>query len=169
MTDLVDTKAMIASAKLAFGHLTDDPLTLLALRVSQLDRLARSRLAANTNLFMQAKCNELIDFDEDSLAVTQKSHDTRTLLDALDAFMSGAPLTIDQNEAQKAAGVAGCFAAVAYESAPSGGPDIHALTRAFLMALIDPLDPSLDYLRADPAAGVAAREAAAQFSKITQS
>ncbi|AUQ62150.1 hypothetical protein [Phaeobacter inhibens] len=68
---------------------------------------------------------------------------------------------------QKAASLAGCFAAAAYEAAPSGGADVHALTRSFLLALIDPTDPALDYLRADPAAGAAARDSAAQITKIT--
>lgn len=33
-----------------------------------------------------------------------------------------------------------------------------AMLRAFLAALVDPMDPGLDYLRQDPAAAVAARE-----------
>lgn len=32
------------------------------------------------------------------------------------------------------------------------------MLRAFLLALIDPMHPDLDYLRADPQAGIAARE-----------
>ena len=47
------------------------------------------------------------------------------------------------SEADRAAG---------YNAAPI------ALLRAFLQALIDPLHPDLDYLRADPAAGAKARE-----------
>ncbi|KII16299.1 hypothetical protein [Phaeobacter sp. S60] len=93
----------------------------------------------------------------------------RVMLGALDGFMSGVDLTDAENEAQKAASLAGCFAAAAYEAAPGGGADVHALTRSFLLALIDPADPALDYLRADPEAGAVARAAAAQLDKITKS
>ncbi len=93
----------------------------------------------------------------------------RIMLGALDGFMSGSHLTDAENEAQKAVSIAGSFAAAAYEAAPGGGADVHALTRSFLLALIDPTDPDLDYLRADPAAGATARDAAAQLTKITQS
>lgn len=93
----------------------------------------------------------------------------RVMLGTLDGFMSGSSLTDADNEVQKAVSLAGCFAAAAYEAAQGGGADVHALTRSFLLALIDPTDPALDYLRADQAAGAAARDAAAQLNKITQS
>lgn len=93
----------------------------------------------------------------------------RDMLAALDGFMSGAKLTEKQEELNKAATLAGCFAAAAYEAAPGGGADVHALTRTFLLALIDPADPALDYLRADPKAAAAAREAAARLHQLTKS
>lgn len=59
--------------------------------------------------------------------------------------------------------LAACFAAQAYETAVASGVTADgapaALLRALLTALIDPLSADLDYLRADPAAGVAARSA----------
>ena len=88
------------------------------------------------------------------------------LLAVYDGFMQGAKLTETQHEMQKAISAAGCFAAAAFEQAPSGGSDLHALTRSFLLALIDPTHPELDYLRADPAAGAVARDAAERLSKI---
>lgn len=43
----------------------------------------------------------------------------------------------------------------------AGSPDAApvSFTRAFLRVLIDPLDPDLDHLRADPASGAVARAA----------
>lgn len=60
--------------------------------------------------------------------------------------------------------LAACFAAQAYEVAlaspltADGAPA--ALLRALLAALIDPMSADLDYLRADPASGAAARASA---------
>lgn len=54
---------------------------------------------------------------------------------------------------------AAIFAAAACNAAPCDDSAPHALLRAFLTALIDPLHPDLDYLRAVPAAGAKAREA----------
>lgn len=89
------------------------------------------------------------------------------LLAVYDGFMQGAKLTEVQMEMQKSVAIAGCFAAAAYEAAPGGGPDVNALTRSFLMALIDPGDAALDYLRVDPATAAATRDASAQRSKLT--
>lgn len=92
------------------------------------------------------------------------------MLDAVDAFMGGKELTEEQRELEKAATTAGAYAAAAYDAhIPKSGGECHALTRAFLLALIDPAHADLDYLRPDPATGVAAREAAAQLTKITKS
>lgn len=90
----------------------------------------------------------------------------RDMLEAFDGFMAGEELTKAKRELERKVCRAGCFAAEAYERAPSGA-DIAALTRTFLLALIDPMDPALDYLRADPAAGAAARDAATRLDKIT--
>ena len=54
---------------------------------------------------------------------------------------------------------AAIFAAEAQRAADDYDAAPIALMRAFLIALIDPLHPDLDYLRADPASGAAAREA----------
>lgn len=71
----------------------------------------------------------------------------RALLSALDAGSSGSinPVVM-----------AACFGAEAFMASGDDGAPI-AMARAFLAALIDPLDPALDYLRADPAAGEVAR------------
>ncbi len=52
--------------------------------------------------------------------------------------------------------VAACFGAGAFMASTDDGAPL-AMARAFLIALIDPLDPALDYLRQDPAAGEKAR------------
>lgn len=71
-----------------------------------------------------------------------------------DDFMSGGPFT----ETARALSTASSFAAAAHDKAIGGG-EAHALCRAFLTALLDETSEDLDYLRADPAAGDAAREA----------
>ncbi len=92
------------------------------------------------------------------------------LLSAVDAFMGGAPLTDDKREMEKAVTIAGAFAAAAYDAyTPKGGGEFHALTRAFLLALIDPTHQDLDYLRSDPASGKVARLSAALLNDITTS
>ena len=53
--------------------------------------------------------------------------------------------------------VAACFAAQAADTAFPAEAAPMAIARTFLLALIDPLDPELDYLRADPASGEKAR------------
>lgn len=54
---------------------------------------------------------------------------------------------------------AGIYAAAAFDAhEPKTGGEGYALTRAFLLALIDPLSEDLDYLRGNPAAGPIARE-----------
>ena len=87
------------------------------------------------------------------------------MLDAIDAFMSGRPLTAEQNELQDRVFKAGCYAAAAYDAhTPKGGGETYSLTRAFLMALIDPLNEELDYLRQDPSSGALARDERKQLS-----
>lgn len=100
----------------------------------------------------------------DQLAAKTSPQD---MLDAVDAFMSGAKLTDDQRELEKAVTTAGAFAVCAYEThAPKSGGECHAMARAFLLALIDPTHPDLDYLRADPSSGLVARDAAAALRAI---
>lgn len=80
-------------------------------------------------------------------------------LKALDGFMSGAEVTAEQKDLESKVTIAGSFAAAAYDHhLPKGGGEYHALTRAFLLALIDPLHPDLDYLRSDPMAGKVLRD-----------
>ncbi|MBD9528410.1 hypothetical protein [Paracoccus sp. PAR01] len=55
---------------------------------------------------------------------------------------------------------AATFAAAAYETVDGRDGAIIAMMRAFLLALVDPIHPDLDYLRRDPAAAKAARSAA---------
>ena len=54
--------------------------------------------------------------------------------------------------------LAAVYGVAAYEAAPCDDSGTAAMARAFLTALIDPLHPDLDYLRADPAEGAKARE-----------
>lgn len=97
--------------------------------------------------------------------MTQHQNSAQEMLDAVDTFMSGKPLTVQQQELQDVVTKAGCYAAAAYDQHhPKGGGEYYAMTRAFLLALIDPLSPELDYLRAEPSAGATAREERQQKS-----
>lgn len=87
------------------------------------------------------------------------------MLAAIDTFMSGKPLTVEQNELQERVFKAGIYAAAAYDAhMPKSGGEGHSLTRAFLLALIDPLNEDLDHLRRDPSAGAQARDERKQQS-----
>lgn len=87
-------------------------------------------------------------------------------LDAVDAFMAGAKLSAEQIELQKWVVRAGCFGAAAYDvHQPKGGGEYHAMNRAFLLALADPMHEDLDYLRAEPAAGQDARDGEYSYIK----
>ena len=91
--------------------------------------------------------------------LTQHQRAAQEMLEAVDTFMSGADLTEDQRTLSDAAHKAGCYAAAAYDAhVPKSGGECHSMTRAFLLALVDPLSPELDYLRAQPEAGAEARE-----------
>jgi hypothetical protein len=91
------------------------------------------------------------------------------MLEAIDTFMSGAPMTAEQLEVEKSVVQAGAFAAAAYDQyAPRGGGEYHALTRAFLLALMNPAHPDLDYLRAAPKSGEVARLASSDLETIAQ-
>ena len=76
----------------------------------------------------------------------------KAIIDALDA---------GESEESSRVILAACYGAQALDVAASRGITRDgapiAMARAFLLALIDPLDPALDYLRSDPAAGEAAR------------
>lgn len=93
-------------------------------------------------------------------------HPPSELLAAYDAFLSGAPITAGGEALARAVSLAACFAAAAYDNATPMGHANHALARSFLLALINPAHPDLDYLRADPATGAAARNAATRLRQI---
>ena len=86
----------------------------------------------------------------------------RAMLSAYDLSISGQPIADEQRAAGRHIALAASFAADAYNKGYCGGQDVHALCKAFLTALADPLSPDLDYLRADPGAGQVARDARAQ-------
>ena len=91
--------------------------------------------------------------------LTQLQKAAQEMLEAVDAFMSGDDLSEDQRLMADAAHKAGSFACAAYDAhVPKSGGECHSMTRAFLLFLVDPLHPHLDYLRAQPAAGAEARK-----------
>lgn len=63
----------------------------------------------------------------------------------------------DQEKADRLS-LAACFAANAYEVHPFADGAPNALMQAFLQAMVDPLHPDLDYLRAVPESGAIERE-----------
>lgn len=87
------------------------------------------------------------------------------LLESYDAFMAGREMDPKDTERFKAVCAAISFGAAAY-NAGFGDQAGHAMGRAFLMAIIDPTSPDLDYLRADPKSGEVARLAAADLQFI---
>lgn len=88
------------------------------------------------------------------------------LYDALaahDAFMAGEPLTGQQRELARSFAQAACYGAAALAASQGLDHGPTAMARAFVQALIDPLHPDLDYLRADRKAGEVARQAQADL------
>lgn len=82
----------------------------------------------------------------------------KVALDAHEAFMGGKDITAEQEAIHDAITKAGCYAIAAYEAhSPKSGGECSTLIWAFLTALVDPLSKELDALRANPAAGEAAR------------
>jgi hypothetical protein len=92
--------------------------------------------------------------------------DLTALLAAYDKFMAGDKMTDAEMEAFRAVAAASAFAAAAYDDATPYSHAAHVLARSFLIALIDPCDPQLDYLRSDPGAGAVAREASTHLSAL---
>jgi hypothetical protein len=114
----------------------------------------------------EAKAAAQADYEARILAALEPvtvQEAARVLLDAYDGFMAGKP----ENEYTRSVSTAACFGAAAYEKGV-GGQGVHALARSFLIALIDPTDPQLDYLRADPDSGKTAREAVAALRALAQ-
>lgn len=90
------------------------------------------------------------------------------LLKSHDDFLSAAPMDSESLERSKAVSRAISFATEAYERG-NGHQAMHAMGRAFLLALVDPAHPDLDYLRADPKSGEIARLANADLQTIVES
>ena len=89
----------------------------------------------------------------------------KALLDSYDAFLAAMEMDDADMERFNAVCAAINFGAAAYE-AGHGHQAGHAMGRAFLLALIDPSHPDLDYLRANPKSGEVARLAAADLAAI---
>ena len=79
--------------------------------------------------------------------------DAKTMLAAYDKFMSGKKVTADEKAIADHASKVAAFASQAYEWGFDPGHAAHAMTRAFLCAMIDPMHPDLDYLRIVPSSG----------------
>lgn len=90
------------------------------------------------------------------------------LIEAYDASMSGQGASDVQRERAMMVATAAAYAAQAYEMRICDGQGAHALARSFLLALIDPTHPELDYLRGDPAAGKVARDANAKLAALAK-
>lgn len=83
----------------------------------------------------------------------------RRMLAAYDRFIGGLDMTDEETAIAIAVARAACFGEAAYEAGHDRDQGTHAMARAFLCAMIDPVHPDLDYLRADPASGEAMRAA----------
>jgi len=90
----------------------------------------------------------------------------RHLLESYDLFMAGGEMDPKDTERFRAVCAAISFGAAAYE-AGIGHQAGHAMGRSFLLALIDPSHPDLDYLRASPESGEVARLADADLKFIS--
>ena len=75
-------------------------------------------------------------------------------------FISGETITDAEMVVENSILLAASFGAEAFVRYPGcEGGATNAMLSAFLTALVDPLDPDLDYLRTDPASGTVARAA----------
>ena len=91
--------------------------------------------------------------------------EVKDLLASYDAFLAGGPMDSESLERFAAVSRAASFGAAAYERG-YGDQSTHAMARSFLLALINPAHPDLDYLRADPKSGEVARLVAADLEVI---
>ena len=87
------------------------------------------------------------------------------LLDSYDAFMAAEDMDAERMEHCNAVCAAISFGAAAFVRG-MGCQAGHAMGRAFLLALIDPLHPDLDYLRESPESGEVARLARGDLDVI---
>ena len=91
-------------------------------------------------------------------AAPATAHMTPVELLALhDKFMSGDPITKAERSIADSIALAAAYGSAAFMAGMDDDQGTHAMLRAFLTALIDPMSPDLDYLRMDPAAAIAAR------------
>lgn len=90
----------------------------------------------------------------------------KELLDSYDAFLAAMHMEPADMERFDAVCAAINFGAAAYQ-AGTGQQAGHAMGRSFLLALIDPAHPELDYLRASPESGEVARLANADLQVLT--
>lgn len=90
------------------------------------------------------------------------------LLKSHDDFLRAAPMDRESLERSSAVARAISFGAEAYDRG-HGHQAMHAMGRAFLLALVDPAHPDLDYLRADPRSGEIARLMNADLQTIVES
>lgn len=89
------------------------------------------------------------------------------LIKSHDDFLSAKEMTSDGVEQSRAVALASCFAAAAYDRRHEHEA-IDVLGRVFLLALVDPAHPDLDYLRADPKSGEIARLARADLQTLVE-
>lgn len=82
----------------------------------------------------------------------------QTILTRYDQHMGASPRPLDDDGAFYAIVSAIGFAGAAREHAADPYAGEATAFRALMLALIDPLHPELDYLRADPTSAAAARE-----------
>ncbi|MFG6081573.1 hypothetical protein ACEUZ9_002197 [Paracoccus litorisediminis] len=82
------------------------------------------------------------------------------LLEVYDRFTDGGPISPDERLQVDGIALAASFGSAAFLARMDDDQGTHAMMRAILLALVDPMHPDLDYLRSDPAAAKAARGAA---------
>ena len=78
-------------------------------------------------------------------------------LSLYDRFMSGGGITDDERKQVDQIALAAAFGSTAYEAGMDADQGTHAMMRSILLALVDPMNPDLDYLRVDPEAARLAR------------
>ena len=101
------------------------------------------------------------------LATPTVAEAAKSWLADYDGFMAGKGVSPESGERIISLTTAATFAAAAYERG-AGGNECHALLLSFLMALVDPKQEALDYLRADLADGQTARDADSALRALAQ-
>lgn len=112
--------------------------------IAALDRHAHGKTTLGGQTYSSITLEVAVEAIRDTPAAGIR--DAAQMLLALhDGFLAGRD--VDMADA-KTVGIASAFAAQAYAVCPHRDAAPSAMTRAFLMALIDPMHPDLDYLRA---------------------